>query len=293
MRHLTILTLLVTLCACQPPLAGALAPRLICHNSNCVEPPVPEEDDTLESLEASLALVDDGDRPYIDGVEIDTFWHGEEGRCLFAHDLTQDDAIDAAEAARFLLDHIRARRRAGEPLTRRPGPFAVFVELKGHVSESKADKHTEEQRAQHLACVLDVLTILSTPAEAEGFDLLVGFTSFDPLLLQELAEALDREGHVSTARVELVLGALRGPPPPLAGDTVPIEEFTANDAISLADVHPHWVRESDYQAYDSLGWDLGFWMFSVVPETFAMIDLRRPRWVTTSEAQTLVRWLER
>ena len=40
-------------------------PLLICHNSNCVEPPAPEEDDTLEALEASLALEDATGLPFV------------------------------------------------------------------------------------------------------------------------------------------------------------------------------------------------------------------------------------
>jgi hypothetical protein len=31
-------------------------PLIVCHNSNCVEPPEPKEDDSLEALQASLQL---------------------------------------------------------------------------------------------------------------------------------------------------------------------------------------------------------------------------------------------
>src|SRR5688500_15285581 len=84
---------------------------VMCHNANCAGPPDPERDDRLESLSESLALTYEG-RPLLDGVEIDVFWHGAAGRCLFAHDHESAPSSDEARAAgEAIAEYVR-----------RPGP---------------------------------------------------------------------------------------------------------------------------------------------------------------------------
>ncbi len=267
-------------------------PLLICHNSNCVEPPAPEDDDTLEALEASLALEDAEGLPLLDGVEVDTFWHGERGVCLFAHDLASGIEQPAEAAGEALLTHFRARRAAGKALSRQRGPFVIFVEIKGHVGLTKAEKHSEEQRGLHAACAADLLWQLAGPAEAEGFDLDLSFTSFDGAMLLAMREELDARGWSDSERVTVSLGAIYGALPPFSNDNEPLDSFAEEAGISLVTAHPHWLRDADREAFASLGWELGLWMFSAVPETLGKMSRWRPRWITTSEAHLMSGWLD-
>lgn len=270
-------------------------PRLICHNSNCVEPAEPTEDDTLEALEASLALEDDAGRPLIDGMEIDTFWYGEGERCLFAHDLAHvDESADAPEAVDAINAHLIARRAAGAPLTRDgTGRFAVFIELKGHVGESKAEKHSAAQRAQHASCVLGLAASLDAAAQANDYTLELVFTSFEPELLAALRADEDFATLEASSASQIRLGALQGIPRPLDSQTRPLEDFSDELGVEVASVHPHWTRHAALQNISSRGWMLGLWMFSVVPETYDAIERYQPDYITTSEARALAGWLER
>ncbi len=271
--------------------AGDYRPRVICHNSNCVEPADPGEDDTVEALRASLALQRDG-RPFIDGVEIDTFWSGEESRCLFAHDLeAPGHAVDARVAADILNEFLSGRQAEGLPLTRQAELFSVFIELKPHVTRSKAALHSPEQLRQHAACALALGQSLVASAERAGHGLEIVYTSFAPPLLQALRDnpalaALE----AGPARVRL--GILQGIPRPLDSQTQPLALFPEDIGIDMVHVHPHWARPQDRQAYASRGLELGYWMFSIVPETLDAIRAHRPAYITTSEAQALTAWLE-
>jgi hypothetical protein len=236
-------------------------PLLICHNSNCVEPPAPEDDDTLGALEASLALEDATGLPLLDGVEVDTFWHGERGICLFAHDLASGIEQPAAAAGEALLEHFRRRRAANKPLTHQRGPFTLFVELKGSVGLSKADKHSEEQRGQHAACAADLLWQLAEPAESEAFDIDLTFTSFDGALLLAVRQELDARGWSDSERVTVSLGAIYSAAQPLDSATQPLDAFDEAAGVSMVTAHPHWLRDTDRQAFASLEWELGLWMF--------------------------------
>ena len=84
------------LAACELP-----QPAIICHNGNCVEPIDAEQDDSIPALQASLALEYKG-RPAFDGVEVDTFWRGEDSMCLYAHDLDAVRLTPAIEPANEL-----------------------------------------------------------------------------------------------------------------------------------------------------------------------------------------------
>src|SRR5687768_15296799 len=127
---------------------------VMCHNANCVGPPDPERDDRLESLSESLALTYEG-RPLLDGVEVDVFWHGAGGRCLFAHDEeSAPRSADATAAGQVIADYVR-----------QPGPrsfngqiFAIRMELKGFVG-GLGDEHTDEQARLHAECALDLFEL--------------------------------------------------------------------------------------------------------------------------------------
>jgi hypothetical protein len=272
--------------ACAPP----AQPALICHNSNCVEPANPDEDDTVPALEASLALEEEG-VPLIDGVEIDTFWFGEEARCLFAHDLERPGEYPDVSAATDVLNAwLSTRAAAGQPLTHRGDAFEVFVELKGHVAREKSARHTPEQRALHAACAVDVLEALAGPAIAGGRTLKVVFTSFDPDLLVAVHDAL--VDVAPSNLVEVQLGGLFGIPPPLDSQTLPVGAF-GDVPLDLVSIHPHWVREAATSTFSSQGLEVGYWMFSAVPETLQAIERERPAFVTTSEARLLRAWIDR
>ncbi len=265
------------------------APRVICHNANCVEPANPDEDDTVAALDASLALRQDG-RPIIDGVEIDTFWYGAEERCLFAHDLASlETASDVDVAVERLSASIDERSDAGEPLTSNGDPFFVFIELKGTVGPDKADVHNDEQRAQHAACAVAAADAVAVAAVRANQSLRVVLTSFTPELLAAVSDARDARGDDP---VPMEMMALFGIPPPLDGQTLPLSAFDDVN-ISGASVHPQWMRETSWQAYRSQGFLIGYWMFSAVPETLAAIERDQPDFITTSEATFMRRWLKR
>jgi hypothetical protein len=294
MTALAALSLLASVSAGCSSNVGDYSPRVICHNANCVEPADIDEDDTPAALRESLELVDDEDRPLIDGVEIDTFWFGEEERCLFAHDLNNlETASDFDVPVNIITQHLEARALQGKPITRSADRFSVLVELKGHVGTSKSEKHTEEQRLEHVGCAVNIAQRLAASAAVANYKLEVIFTSFDPALLIDLSEdegfQILRDGDRITAR----LGVLAGVPKPLDSQTQPIDAFPEEAGIDFASVHPHWTRHASIRAYESRGWSLGLWMFSIVPETLDAIEVYRPDYVTTSEARALTRWLER
>src|SRR5688500_15731942 len=101
---------LLALALLAPTLAaagvGLLRSTLVmCHNANCAGAPEPAADDRIASLTESLALRYAG-KPLLDGVELDVFWHGASGRCLFAHDAEHSAGSAAArEAAELVADH--------------------------------------------------------------------------------------------------------------------------------------------------------------------------------------------
>src|SRR6185503_249721 len=113
-RSSLLVALVTVLGACDRP-----SVLVICHNANCVEPTDPANDDTIPALRESLALTIDG-LPAIDGTEIDSFWRGSDGMCLFAHDLDEQRTTLIDEAAAELVTHISS----GNQITHEPGkPF--------------------------------------------------------------------------------------------------------------------------------------------------------------------------
>ncbi len=285
------LALAITLSSCTQKVDP---PRLICHNANCVEPANPAQDDTVDALTASLALVNDADRPLIDGVEIDTFWFAEESRCLFAHDLGDlESAQDVELAVNLITSHLETRQQAGLPLTRlEQGPFSIFIELKGHVGVSKSEKHSPEQLTDHATCAAMIGTQFATHALEQGYALELVYTSFDASLLAELAKQPAYIDIETSTTAVTKLGYLQGVPAPLDSQSKPFDTIPADLEIDMLDVHPHWTRHSTLEAAESMGWELALWMFSVVPETYDAIDRYQPHYVTTSEARALSGWLE-
>jgi hypothetical protein len=275
--RIRVAALLLGLAGCENARPDTL---VICHNANCAEPTDPEADDTLAALDESLALTFDG-LPALDGVEIDSFWKGDEDVCLFAHDLDNAERVPATEAARALAGYIE---RPG-PLTFSGQPFQVFIELKGSVGSS-SEKHSPEQLELHAACAWSMVEILAEAATRADREVEVIVTSFEPALLLAVrrAEPAERPLRVRFA-------AIQGIPAPLDGQTRSLDDY-AGSGIELVEIHPRWMTDAQYQAAMSADLELVFWMFDATAETFAAIDRHEPVMVETSEARLMRGWLE-
>ncbi|HRI63632.1 MAG TPA: hypothetical protein PK156_05325 [Polyangium sp.] len=265
-------------------------PAVICHNANCVDPPDPERDDSPEALQESLALTDDAGGPMLDGMEMDLFLRGADDQCVFAHDLDQENPALAIDAATIVSDWLKTPRTK---VTRTGGPYWVFLELKGQVGKTKTEVHTPAQLALHAQCAVDVLGVLADGARTGNVPLRVRFTSFSAELLEAMPAALKETNWVNGDDVSVGLGVIQGVLPPLDGSSRPLSDYSDDLGIDMVTAHAQWVRDSMYQAYSSRGWSVGLWMFSAVPETYDAIEMFEPKWITTSEAKTLTRWLAR
>ena len=272
----TSVGLAVALAACHRPAA-----IVICHNANCAEPTDPARDDTIEALRESLALELDG-RPVIDGIEVDTFWRGSDGVCLYAHDLDHDQT-PALEPANELAAYFS---RSG-PIAFGEQPFHVMIELKSHVSADKTDRHTPEQRALHAACAWQLYAVISDAAVANHRDVIVVFSAFNPDLLRAV---IAQKPAVTPVPVQL--GAIQGVPAPFDNQTYPLDKY-AGIKLDFVEFHVQWILDAQYEAAVSSGLAIGVFMFSATVETFAVIEQYAPTFVTTSEARLMRRWLAR
>jgi hypothetical protein len=255
---------------------------LICHNSNCVEPTNPANDDSVPAMRESLALTIDG-KPAIDGIEIDVFWRGADSACLFAHDLDAERTTLADEAATELAAHIAAN----PTLTASGEPFSVFIEMKPHVAAEKTARHTPEQRVQHADCVWRLYDTIAAAAVANARDVEIVVGSFAPDLLR----ALIARTPASTP-IPYRFGATYGIPKPLDPQTHPLSDYEGLP-ISIVEMHPQWIHDAQYEGILSQDVDLMFWMFSATTETLQAIEQYEPKLVGTSEANFLRRWLLR
>lgn len=270
-------SLLVLLVACSRPDTA-----VVCHNANCVEPADPENDVTLETMRESLALELDG-KPLLDGMELDTFWRGADAQCLFAHDLESAATASALDAATELAGYFA---RAGD-ITYSPRPFLVLVELKAHVAASTSARHTPEQRVLHAQCAWDIYRVLADAAVANARDVEIIFSSFEPKLVQAVIDATPASTPIAYS-----YGGLMGVPRPLDSETRDLGEY-GTLPIRVVEVHPQWLLDGAYEAIDSGGYELAFFMFSATVETFDLTERFEPIYVSTSEARLYRRWLER
>lgn len=275
MRALCSVVLL--LAACDIP-----QPAVICHNGNCVEPTDAEQDDTVPALQASLALEYEG-RPAFDGVEVDTFWRGEDATCLYAHDLDAQRLTPAIEPANELAAFFA---RPGD-LTYTGGQFEVSLELKTHVAVSKTARHTPEQRTMHALCAWDLYKVIADGAVANNRDVVVVFSSFEPLLLKELMATAP-----AVRPIPYQFAAIFGVPAPLDPQTHPLEDYTGVP-LSAVEIHDQWIHDAQWEALISMDVEIVFWMFSATSETFEAIQQYEPDKIVTSEARLMRRWLDR
>ena len=269
-------------------------PRVICHNANCQEPADPENDSLMWTLEQSMELVDsERQRPPFDGIELDTFWSGEEERCLMAHDLDNpDEAVDAIDAVEAVNDALVQRTEDELPLTRHHDEFTLLIELKGFVTDNKADAHSDRQRQLHAECVIDMARETIASAQDHDYDVEIIVMAFDPRLLVEIDESPDyHQFRDGPHRVRM--SALQGIPRPLDSQSVPLDEYPDDIGIDMVSTHPKWTQSADLQAYDSRNWDLGFWSFNLMPDVLDAIERHRPDYITTSQAPSVSGWLDR
>lgn len=274
-------------------------PRVICHNSNCLEPAEPENDSTFERLEASLELVDEETgRPPVDGMEIDTFWWGAQERCLVAHDLNHADsddeaqqwAVDATKAVDAINDVLARRADEGEALTRRADEYTFLIEMKGHVEASKDTAHSQRQLERHAACAVELGQLAIDRADDHGYDIEIIFMSFAPALLEATANSpgfslLEEGDH------RIRLSAIQGLPRPLDTQSESLDDYPVDIGIDMVSVHPKWTRNTDRQAFESRNWELGYWSFDLVPEILDSIKSHQPGYITTSQAPSMAAWL--
>jgi hypothetical protein len=277
---------IASLCA----VAAALAigcnrphPRVICHNGNCGEPTDPEHDDTLPAFRESLALEENG-RPVIDGIELDSFYRGADGACLYAHDVSNTAENTPAIAPAVEL---AAHFAKPGPISFDDGPFLALLELKPYISADTSERHSPEQRVQHALCAWNIYKIISDAAIANGRDVVIEFQSFSPELLHAVLDAAPR-----VTPTPYVLGAIQGIPSPLDDQTRPLGDYSG---LPIADiqVHPSWLLDGRYEAILSSHAELSFFWFSTTTEIFAAIRKYDPTAVDTSEARLMRRWLER
>lgn len=267
----------LALAACDVP-----QPVVICHNGNCVEPTNAGEDDTIPALQASLALEYEG-RPAFDGVEIDTFWRGSDGTCLYAHDLDAERLTPALEPAHELAAFFA---RPGD-LTFTGGPFEVSLELKTHVAVEKTARHTAEQRTLHARCAWDLYRVLADGAATNNRDVVVVFSSFEGLLLKEVMATAP-----ALTPIPYEFAAIFGVPAPLDPQTQSLGAYTGVP-LAAVEIHDQWIHDAQWEALIQMDVDIVFWMFSATTETFQAIRQYEPDKIVTSEARLMRRWLDR
>ena len=259
---------------------------LMCHNSNCAHATDPSADDTLSSLDDSLALTYLG-RPPIDGVEIDTLWDSERSLCLFAHDFEKS----ADELAMEAVDHVTGHMLRSGAITWDGEAFRVKIESKAAVTPGGAH-HSAEDLAAHQACVLDMMDRLMEAAvagdraleiilEAEDIDFVRTLTAHPRWPGKNPGEGLriKLEANVKSAGLT-------------PDDLVSLTGGDRRDGIDVLAFHSTRFPDGQQQSYEALDVDLMLWMLDASLETFYAAEVYHPEYVNTSEAVLLRRWME-
>lgn len=256
-------------------------PLVICHNANCASPDV-TRDDTISALRESLALTREG-APILDGMEIDTFWYGDESRCLFAHDLVNDISTPASAAADVVAEYLAAATRASWNGDR----FYMFIELKPQVGPSLDDAHTPQQSIDHADCALDAVETILAGARAGRHATTFGFVSGDPAQLEVLSARPRWSALVAEPDVELMqIGDIFAP----YSSVVPtIADYQHIDGVEY---HPDFMTLQHRETYRSLDIDLVQWSLVTTTEALAAIDQWEPRFAITNEALLVRRWAQ-
>jgi hypothetical protein len=278
--RVTLLLLLAVGCDRRPQAI------LMCHNSNCAHATDPVADDTLASLDDSLALEYQG-RPAIDGVEIDTVWDAAASRCLFAHDFDKDRVETAMEATERVALHLL---RTG-PVAWEGNRYHVKIESKGTVT-ADGDVHSAEDLAAHHACVLDMMDRLMEAALAgeRELDILIEAEKVEFVRTLTAHPRWPGKQPAPAVRVRLVANVKSSGLMP--SDLVSLTGGDQPDGIDVLAFHSTRFPDGQQQAYEALEVDLMLWMLDTTLETFYAAEVYHPAYVNTSEAVLLRRWME-
>jgi hypothetical protein len=272
-----VCSLVLVLGACTRP-----DPFVLCHNANCVAPDT-SRDDTIDALSESLALTYDG-RPALDGTEIDTFWDGTGSRCLFAHDLTQNNPLPALEPARLISDYL-----ATTPVVSWHGErFYMLIEMKGFVGDSISDMHTPEQRVQHAECVLDIVDTIAVGARAGGHPVSIGFIATRPPILETLVARPRWTAYAGDPDIKLL--AVGDEFAPYSSTVAHLSDYTVK--LDAVEFHPDYMTAEKRETYRSLGIDLVQWQFITTEEALDSVKRWEPEYVLANEALLMRRWIE-
>jgi hypothetical protein len=259
---------------------------LMCHNSNCAHATDPSADDTLASLEDSLALEYLG-RPPIDGVEIDTLWDAERSLCLFAHDFAKPVDETAMDAVALVEQHLLGLG----PITWDGEAFRVKIESKAAVTPGGAG-HSDEDLAAHQACVLDMIDRLLAAAAAGDRDIEFLLDAEDIEFIRSLAVHPRWPGKQPGAGARIRLSANVKDAGLEPDDLVSLTGGDKQDGIDVLVFHSTRFPDGQQQAYEALEVDLMLWMLDASLETFSAAEVYHPEYVNTSEAVLLRRWME-
>jgi hypothetical protein len=279
-RALPLLLLLVVACDRRPQAI------LMCHNSNCAHATDPISDDTLASLDDSLALEYLG-RPAMDGVEIDTLWDARRSLCLFAHDF--DKGVD--ETAMDAVEHVVAHLTRTGPIAWDSNRYHVKIESKGTVTP-EGDSHSDEQLAAHQACVLDMIDRLIEGALLGERELELLLESERVDFVRQLAGNPRWPGKDAGPGVRLRLVANVKQAGLSPEDLVSLTGGDKEDGIDVLVFHSTRFPDGQQQAYEALEVDLMLWMLDASLETFHAAEVYHPAYVNTSEGVLLRRWME-
>ena len=259
---------------------------LMCHNSNCAHATDPAADDTLASLEDSLALTYLG-RPPIDGVEIDTLWDSERSLCLFAHDF--DKPVD--ELAMDAVDRVTEHMLGADAITWDGVAFRVKIESKAAVTPGGAD-HSADDLAAHQACVLDMVDRLLEAAVAGDRELEILLEGEDIQFVRSLTAHSRWPGKDPGEGLAIRLEANVKSAGLAPDDLVSLTGGDKPDGIDVLAFHSTRFPDGQQQAYEALDVDLMLWMLDASLETFYAAEVYHPEYVNTSEAVLLRRWME-
>ena len=250
---------------------------VVCHNANCTSASDPADDDTVAALTASLAMTADG-QSVVDGVEIDLLWSGRTRACLFAHDHSQPNPETADAAGELIAAHLERGNAAAR------WPFLLKLELKAEVDEH-GSPHSDVELNEHAACALGVFHTVSAAAERSGGALEVYFDSESPELLRELAH--DPEWP-TLARPQVLVKLS-------AAFTVPgVTSAKLGDfemALDAVSVHPDWIMNAERSLLRARNIEITLWSRTVGARQLRAIADIEPRFVSTSDALRLRRWL--
>ena len=148
-------------------------------------------------------------------------------------------------------------------------------------------RHTADERITHATCAWELYRVIADAAVANGRDVQVVFSSFEPKLVQAMIDT-----QLASTPVPFTYGGLMGVPRPLDTETRDLGAY-GDVPITVVEVHPQWLLDGAYEAIESANYDLAFFMFDATVETFDLMERYEPVYTSTSEARLVRRWLER